>query len=271
MILGRGGQTAVSNRGAGETSWGRIVETGAIDTRRPVSVVWSIAITSVPSFRRSVTRSHGNRNPKTLLPPRDGWAPGGGTTHRRDGGRLGGREGGLNGYILISFVHPQKLPSVPFRRSRQLVLGLVSFRKEATLCRTQTFANTFVPKLRALIRRGTWTRVPQISVSRVPQKPLARIHLPASISGTITARNPKHEVFCFVSCTNSDVPKYIILGRKNRIFKEKTFKLPRRCEKFFPLINYFLWPGESKFTSRHKIICRFNSPARKKIILSMIY
>lgn len=83
------------------------------------------------------------------------WLSAGWRDDTRVRGGLGGREEGLNGYILISFVHPQKLPSVPFRRSRQLVLGLVSFRKEATLCRTQTFANTFVPKPRALIRRGT--------------------------------------------------------------------------------------------------------------------
>jgi len=39
-----------------------------------ISVVWSIAITSVPSFRRGVTWSLGNRNPKTLLQPGDGRA-----------------------------------------------------------------------------------------------------------------------------------------------------------------------------------------------------
>jgi len=41
-----------------------------------ISVVWSIAITSVPSFQWSVTRSPGNHNPKTLLRSGDGWAAG---------------------------------------------------------------------------------------------------------------------------------------------------------------------------------------------------
>jgi len=53
-----------------------------------ISVVWSIAITSVPSFRRGVTWSLGNRNPKTLLQPGDGRA----SAERRRGMRRQGRE-----------------------------------------------------------------------------------------------------------------------------------------------------------------------------------
>jgi len=56
--------------------------------KNAISVVWSIAITSVPSFRRSVTRSLGNHNPKTLLRPGDGWAAGGRQTRRGGSGSL---------------------------------------------------------------------------------------------------------------------------------------------------------------------------------------
>lgn len=102
--------------------------------KNAISVVWSIAITSVPSFRRSVTRSLGNRNPKTLLRP-GRWLSGEGGSRGREGR---GRK--LNGYISISFVHPQKLPSAPLRCSRGSFSGLYHFEKETALCRTRTFA-----------------------------------------------------------------------------------------------------------------------------------
>lgn len=76
-----------------------------------ISVVWSIAITSVPSFRRGVTWSLGNGNPKTLLRPGDGRA----SVETREGRwyRQGEREGLMDTY----WYHLYTLKSFPLCRS----------------------------------------------------------------------------------------------------------------------------------------------------------
>lgn len=107
---------------------------GANGYKDAISVVWSIAITSVPSFRRSVTGRLATATPKHYF-DRAEWpeANGGGHTgmrDERDRERERERERGLNGYILISFVHPQKLLSMPLHCSRGSFSGWYRFGKK---------------------------------------------------------------------------------------------------------------------------------------------
>lgn len=102
--------------------------------------------------------------------------------------------------------------------------------------------------------------MPQISVSRVPQKPLARntssrIHFTA-------IRLEKHELFCIILYTNLDVSEYIL--KDQSISKKRIFKLfygGGRREIFYFLFELFFFIlNGSKFIShcQHKIICKFN-------------
>lgn len=135
-----GGQARVSNRDAGRYREGDPKKRGQwIQGGRKCCLV------DRDHFRPVVPAE---RNPVAWQPQPQNitstgrWLSGG----RWDNEGERGREGGLNGYILISFVHPQKLSSVPLRCSRRVVLGLVSFRERSGIVPHATFANTFVPK-----------------------------------------------------------------------------------------------------------------------------
>lgn len=77
-----------------------------------------------------------------------------------DDGKANARREGerkLNGYILISFVHPQKLPSGAAPLPALIVLRLVSFRERSGVVLHANVREIIirVPKSVVLIRRGT--------------------------------------------------------------------------------------------------------------------
>jgi len=75
--------------------------------------------------------------------------------------------------------------------------GWYRFEKDAALCRTQTFTNTFVPNPQALICRVTWTRVPQIRVSL----PMSKSHSVAYISVSVLDDTARTWGIFFILCT----------------------------------------------------------------------
>jgi len=134
---------------------------------------------------------------------------------------------------LISFVHPQKL-SVPLRCSRRVVLRLVSFRERssfvlhANICKYFRAKTPGVNSLRNANTCATNQCLPRVA----PQKPLARIHLLASISGNAAF----YEVFCFIY-RFLDVLEYAMLKEtrgnswNQSISQRRIFKLQYYTEK----------------------------------------
>lgn len=104
------------------------------------------------------------------------------------------RERGLNGYILISFVHPQKLLSVPPHCSRMgRVLGLVSLREKKRRRRTQAHAvcKYFRAESLALIRRGTRTRARRFSEFPPPRPEVPNVATHLCVSTSFHIRRGK--------------------------------------------------------------------------------
>lgn len=149
------------------------------------------------------------------------------------GGREGGREGELNGYILISFVHPQMLSSVTFRCSRRVVLGLVSFRERSGIVPHASVCKYFRAETRGVnLPRNADTCATNQCLPRAAEATHAHTSS-CNCFGQRLARNTRY----FVSFhTYSDVLKYIVL--KETLGTNRSLK--KNFLNFIPLVREYI-------------------------------